>query len=219
MVKCKLYVGTTMFLCALLVVSSVTNGMTVGDRIAGVDPFNMTTYGWVLAAFVLLVVESVRVDQWSWNDFLHGHVLCKSVSELSSVTGIDEQLILAKLLQDESESFLEARGPYNVVFCRKYGDGFSIDAPLSTQTMLFSGLFMLEVESAGRKNLICLDLRKGTETAVIKKLGPSCVLSEEYIYDVMEEKRGDGKRIRLTEGKLSWSRILGFSSNEDAEYV
>lgn len=88
MVKCRTYVSTVMLTCVLLVSGGITVGVTIGDRIPGVDPFNITTYCWVLAAFVVLVAKSVRVHEWPWNDFLHGRVLCKSVSELSSVTGI-----------------------------------------------------------------------------------------------------------------------------------
>lgn len=73
-------------------------GVAVGERITGVDPFNITTYCWVLATFMLLVAKSVRVRDWPWNDSLYGRVLRKSVSELSSVTRVDERLILAKLL-------------------------------------------------------------------------------------------------------------------------
>ncbi|KAM5342126.1 hypothetical protein ACJ41O_015157 [Fusarium nematophilum] len=168
MVHCKLYVSTLMLLCAALVAGGVSIGVAVGDRITGVDPFNITTYCWVLAAFVLLVAKSLRVQNWPWNDFLHGRVLCKSVSELSSVTGVNEQLILAKLIQDESISTLETRGPYNTVFNRRSEDGFSIDRPLSTWTMLLSGLIMIEVESPRGRGLVCLDLRRGTKIRLNK---------------------------------------------------
>ncbi|RYP40816.1 hypothetical protein DL767_001462 [Monosporascus sp. MG133] len=171
MVKCKIYVCTLIFFCALLVVGGLAVGVTVGELISGVDPFNITTYCWVLAAFLLLVSKSVRVQNWPWNDFLHGRVLCKSVSELSSVTNIGEQFILVKLLQDESISFLQTRGPYNTIFRRKSEDGFSIDIPLSTWTMLLSGLIMIEVESVRGRGLVCLDLRRGTKYGVIQNLG------------------------------------------------
>ncbi|KAM5363791.1 hypothetical protein ACJZ2D_011825 [Fusarium nematophilum] len=193
MVHCKLYVSTLMLLCAALVAGGVSIGVAVGDRITGVDPFNITTYCWVLAAFVLLVAKSLRVQNWPWNDFLHGRVLCKSVSELSSVTGVNEQLILAKLIQDESISTLETRGPYNTVFNRRSEDGFSIDRPLSTWTMLLSGLIMIE----GNDFIHCPRL-----------------LSKED-----QEVHGDPNRIRLNKGKVVWMRALGFYGNKHAEFI
>ncbi|EEU48962.1 uncharacterized protein NECHADRAFT_75649 [Fusarium vanettenii 77-13-4] len=225
MVHCRLYVSMLMLLCVLLVAGGVSIGVAVGDRITGVDPFNITTYCWVLAAFVLLVAKSVRVHNWPWNDFLHGRVLCKSVSELSSVTGVNEQLILAKILQDESISVLQTRGPYNTVFNRKSEDGFSIDRPLSTWTMLLSGLIMIEVESTHGRALVCLDLRRGTKYGLIQNM---CVYTDqgnEFIHcprlpnEKDQEVHGDPNRIRLDEGKLIWLRALGFYVNRHAEFI
>lgn len=88
-------------------------------------------------------------------------VLRRSVSELRAVTGLDDQLILALLLQEESSTPLQTRGPYNTVFSRKEngGNGFSIDQPLSIRTMLLSGLIMIQVQAIYHgKFLVCLDL-------------------------------------------------------------
>ncbi|KAM6537946.1 hypothetical protein FALCPG4_003842 [Fusarium falciforme] len=225
MVRCRLYVWMLMLLCAVLVAGGVSIGVAVGERITGVDPFNITTYCWVLAAFILLVAKSARVQNWPWNDFLHGRVLCKSVSELSSVTGVNEQLILAKLLQDESISILQTRGPYNAVFTRKSEDGFSIDRPLSTWTMLLSGLIMIEVDTVRGRGLVCLDLRRGTKYRMIQNM---CIYEPEgnkFIYcprlsdEKDQEAHGDPNRIRLGKGKLVWLRALGFYGNKHAKFV
>ncbi|KAI8719788.1 hypothetical protein NCS52_00760800 [Fusarium sp. LHS14.1] len=224
MVRCRRYVSLLMLLCAVLVAGGVSIGVVVGERITGVDPFNITTYCWVLAAFILLVAKSVRVQNWPWNDFLHGRVLCKSVSELSSITGVDEQLILAKLLQDESISVLQTRGPYNTVFSRKLEDGFSIDRPLSTWTMLLSGLIMLEVESARGRGLVCLDLRRGTKYNLIQNMS-QYTSKGKFIHcprlpdENDQEGHGDPNRIRLDKGKLVWLRALGFYGNKHAKFV
>ncbi|KAK4149526.1 hypothetical protein C8A00DRAFT_37878 [Chaetomidium leptoderma] len=132
MVQCKVYVLSVMAACALLIAGGIAVGITVGERINGVDPFNITTYCWVLVA------KSVRVHEWPWNDFLRGRVLCRSVSELSSVTGMHAQLSIAYLLECEETSFLETRGPFHVAFRRKGDDGFSIDEPLTMWTLLCS---------------------------------------------------------------------------------
>ncbi|KAI8685112.1 hypothetical protein NCS57_00179400 [Fusarium keratoplasticum] len=225
MVHCRLYVSLLMLLCAVLVAGGVSIGVAVGERITGVDPFNITTYCWVLAAFVLLVAKSVRVQNWPWNDFLHGRVLCKSVSELSSVTGVDEQLILAKLLQDESISVLQTRGPYNTVFNRKSEDSFSIDRPLSTWTMLLSGLIMIEVDTVRGRGLVCLDLRRGTKYGLVQNMGAYEIEGNEFIRcsrlpnEKDKEAHGDPNRIRLDKGNLIWLRALGFYGNKHAKFI
>ncbi|KAH7000381.1 hypothetical protein EDB80DRAFT_765683 [Ilyonectria destructans] len=204
MVRCKLYVWTLILLCSLLVGGGVSVGVSVGERIVAVDPFNITTYCW-----------NIRVQSWAWNDFLHGRVMCKSVSELSSVTGVKEQLILAKLLQDESISFLDTRGPYNTVFRRKSKDGFSIGRPLSTWTMLISGLIMIEVESAHRRGLAIPNIRTQTTRGQV-----------EFIHCArLSDKKdrgayGDPNRVRLkVEQGITWMRILGFYGNQHAEFI
>ncbi|RSM00117.1 hypothetical protein CEP52_009336 [Fusarium oligoseptatum] len=225
MVRCKPFVLMLMLLCTILVVGGVSIGVAVGDRITGVDPFNITTYCWVIAAFILLVAKNVRVQNWPWNDFLHGRVLCKSISELSSVTGVNEQLILAKLLQDESISVLQTRGPYNKVFNRKSADGFSIDRPLSTWAMLLGGLIMIVVEFERETGLVCLDLRRGTKCGLIQNM---CVYESdggEFIHcprlpnEQDEEAYEGANRIRLEKGNLVWLRTLGFYGNKKAVFI
>ncbi|PTB62053.1 hypothetical protein BBK36DRAFT_1130314 [Trichoderma citrinoviride] len=226
MVQCKVYVFAIMFLCVILVMGGIAFGASVGQRISGVDPFNVTSYCWVLAAFILLIAKSVRVHNWSWNDFLHGRVLCKSVSELSSVTGIDDQTILVKLLQDEFFSFLETRGPYNAVFRRRsQDDGFSIDRPLTMWTMLFSGLIMVEVEVARGRGLVCLDLRRGTLLDTIKRLGEHhdeesiYIHSSQLLHEEGQRSGGDKNTIRLKKDKTFWIQAVGFYNNKDAKFI
>ncbi|KAJ4116149.1 hypothetical protein NW768_011121 [Fusarium equiseti] len=147
MVSCKIYVWTTMILAIALAIGGVAVGFTVKDKIKGVDPFNVTTYCWVLAAFYILVAKSLRVEVWSWRDFLRGRVRCRSVTELHSVTRIPEELIICKLLDTEDTTILNTRGPHNAVFRRKAENGFSIDTRLSLWTMLLSGLIMVKVNT------------------------------------------------------------------------
>lgn len=225
MVQCRLYVSSLVALCAVLVGGGLSIGVTVGERISGFDPFNITTYLWVLAAFVLLFAKSVRVQSWPWNDFLHGRVLCKSVSELSSVTGVKDQLIMAKLLQDESFSVLNTRGPYNVVFERKADDGFSIDRPLSTWTMLLSGLIMIEVETARGRGLVCLEHRGSTRYRLIRNLGEDESDSEtKFIYcdnlsGENQNEQGQFQKVKLKVGSFSWMRAIGFYGNKFTKFV
>ncbi|KAJ4322673.1 hypothetical protein N0V84_004698 [Fusarium piperis] len=167
MVDCKMYVWTTIFFALVLAVGGVAIGFTVRDRIKAVDPFNITTYCWVLAGFSVLVAKSVRVEIWSWRDFLRGRVRCRSVTELHSVTRIPGPLILCKLLDTENTTILNTRGPYNAVFQRRNDGGFSIDTPLTMWTMLLSGLIMVMVSTTQGPALVCLDVRRGTRYSTI----------------------------------------------------
>lgn len=214
-VHCKRYVWIVLTIAAALVLGGIAAGMTIRDRLTGVDPFNITTFCWIVAGFVILVAKSVRVAYWPWRDFLRCQVLCRSVSELRSVTRIDDQLILARLLHDESISRLRTRGPYNCVFSRKTesDDGFSIDRPLSIRTMLLSGLIMIQVQSAHQGEfLACLDLRKGTEYKFIDSTGG--LREEEYIISeklTAKDLQISGvNHIPLTSGKSKeWNKVIG----------
>jgi hypothetical protein len=220
-VKCGLYVWTIVFICLVLVVSGIIIGLTVHTRVPGVDPFNITTYLWVMAGFIIYAAQSVRVENWVWRDFLLRRVLCRSISELHSVTRIDEQLILAKLLHDEDTSILKTRGPYNCPFLRKSEDGFSIDKPLSMWTMLLSGLIMVQVQTPRGPALVCLDVRKGTSGVIEEENMPT--EEEKYIYcDTLEshdKKRGTERRLRLKYGQLGWHRVDGLYSGHDSVFV
>ena len=55
--------------CALLVSGGLVVGFTVGERIPGVDPFNITVFAWGFAAFILVIAKSIRVTDWPWRDF------------------------------------------------------------------------------------------------------------------------------------------------------
>ncbi|KAK5655531.1 hypothetical protein OQA88_5462 [Cercophora sp. LCS_1] len=170
-ISLRFYVSTVMMIAAILSGGGLAIGFTVGDRIQGVDPFNLATYTWVLAAFVVLICKSVLVDNWTWSDFLRRRVRCRSVSELAATTGVDEQLILAKLLHDDcGGSILLTRGPYNSVFRRQTDDtnGFSIDCPISAETLMLSGLAALKVVTPRGDAIVCLDYRQGTTLTVVE---------------------------------------------------
>ncbi|KAK4104188.1 hypothetical protein N658DRAFT_246551 [Parathielavia hyrcaniae] len=226
MVQCKVYVLSVMAACALLIAGGIAVGITVGERISGVDPFNITTYCWVLAGFLVLVAKSVLVHEWPWNDFLHGRVLCKSVSELSSVTGMNAQLIIAHLLEREKTSFLDTRGPFHVAFRRKEDDGFSIDEPLTMWTMLLSGLIMIEVESTLGRSLICLDLRKGTAHSEVRAWNKPREEDRDFelccprLQDQSIDMYTNEPRVRLAYSNgMSWSRMIGVYGNKKAVFV
>lgn len=225
-VRSEWYVWTVLTIALTLVLGGIASGILINDRLTGVDPFNITTFCWVLAAFIVLLAKSVRVSNWPWRDFLRRTVLCRSVSELHSMTGIDEQLILGKLLQVESDSRLQTRGPYNCVFTQKTSsaDGFSIDHPMSIQTMLLSGLVMIQVEAIFQGEfLVCLDLRKGTSYHVVQQ---SKDPTDDREYIVSDRLATDGvqdtsrQRIPLQKrGDARWNRVVGVYSEQDCLFT
>ncbi|KAF5588566.1 hypothetical protein FPCIR_7095 [Fusarium pseudocircinatum] len=216
MVYCKVYVWTTMLLAIALAIGGVAVGFTVENKIKGVDPFNVTTYCWVLAAFYILVAKSLRVEVWSWRDFLRGRVRCRSVTELHSVTRIPEELILCKLLDTESTTILNTRGPHNTVFRRKAENGFSIDARMTLWTMLLSGLIMVKVNTTQGPALVCLDVRRGTVHHHIRHDATfSSTSSEEIVCIDMARKEDD---LALQELSFSWRGIVGFYQAKAAKF-
>lgn len=215
-VRCALYVWTTIVIASTLVLGGIAAGIAIKNRMDPVDPFNVTMYCWVVAAFTVLIAKSLLVAEWPWRDFLRSQVLCRSASELHSVSGIDDQLILAKLLHDESDSRLQTRGPYNSVFKRKSdsADGFSIDQPISMRTMLLSGLIMIQVRAHHGEFLVCLDLRKGTEYDVIPHenyaLETEGLIVSDSVPDKEPQPRTAKRRIPLKVTKeLRWGQIVG----------
>jgi hypothetical protein len=143
----KLYAWGFLSVCALLVLGGLAIGLSVGHRISGVDPLGLASYCWVLAGFVLLVTKSLRVEDWPWSRFFRGQVVCRSLREVHSVTGMGPQTILAILLRLEPRMNLIKRGPFNAVFSKRGTEGFAIDVPFHTSTLMEGGLILVKVQS------------------------------------------------------------------------
>jgi hypothetical protein len=163
--------------------------------------------------------------------FLHCRVRCRSVSELEAVTGIRAQMIIAKLLHDESGGgILMTKGPYNSVFLRRSNEGFSIDRPISTTTMLMSGLTPLKVVTPRGLAMVCLDSRRGTRLRVV---GHQANSEDQYL--VCEDvnrlqklaregnkapEKGRCVRLPLQLSKdLKWKRVLGVYDASNVVFV
>ncbi|KDN63503.1 hypothetical protein CSUB01_11836, partial [Colletotrichum sublineola] len=160
-VMLRAFVVKIMALCGALVVGGILAGILLGERLQGVDPFNITTLAWVLAGFIILVAKSLFVSEWPWRDFLRGRVPCRSVSELHTVTGVDEQDIMEYLLAKEPYTILITKGPFNRTFTRRSNEGFSIDAKMELHTLVASGIIVLKVATQMGPALVCLDIRRG----------------------------------------------------------
>ncbi|KAH8802261.1 hypothetical protein F5882DRAFT_514243 [Hyaloscypha sp. PMI_1271] len=222
MVRCELYVWSVMAIATILILGGITVGVTVHGRIPGVDPFQIAAYCWILAVASILIAKSLRVESWSWRHFLMRRVLCRSISELHAVTGINKQLILAKLVNDEDITILTTRGPYNCPFLRKSDDGFSIDEPLSMWTMLRSGLIMLRVQTPQGGALVCLDVRRGKEYSLVSQENMPTEETEYICCDRIpprDGKLGTEYRIRLKSQPLGWHGVVGVHCGHDSLFV
>ncbi|KAF2802277.1 uncharacterized protein BDZ99DRAFT_455036 [Mytilinidion resinicola] len=231
--ECSVTVACKYQVCSILLVAFIIAGgglamIACKNRIKGVDPSNLSMYLWILAGFYLLVQKSRFVEEWPWSDFLRFRVRCRSVSELHAISGINEQLLMAKLLHDErGGSLLKTRGPYNKVFLqRDSNDGFSIDRSLHMTTLLLSGLIMLKVVTPRGQALVCLDARRGTELKVVEHQGNQAqehLLCEDI--DRLQDRYGQKKskdrmRLQLAMSKeLKWKRVQGVYKGMEAEFV
>ncbi|TLS29473.1 hypothetical protein PpBr36_00182, partial [Pyricularia pennisetigena] len=116
-VRCPRYVLSVMAFVVMLGAGGLVIGFTIAYHIEAVDPSQIASYAWLFSAFIILVCKSILVREWSCADFLRCRVRCRSVSELEAVTGFPGQMIIAKLLHEESSGgTLSTRGPYNSVF-------------------------------------------------------------------------------------------------------
>jgi hypothetical protein len=237
-VACRRYVSGVMSTALVLAAGGLTIGFTVGERIPGVDPFNLATYTWVVAAFVVLVCKAVLVESWAWSDFLQFKVRCKSVSELAATTQMDEQVIIAKLLHDDcGDSILVTRGPFNSVFRRQANseDGFSIDVKIKPTTLILSGLAPLKVVTPRGHAIVCLDHRRGTFLAFVQHEGVKkkehlvCDDIDRHIRDWKAPKPRRGWRganqvepcmLHLTKASdFKWKRVQGLCDLKEGEVV
>lgn len=201
----------------VLVLGGLAIGFSIRQRIQGVDPFNITSFCWILAAFILLVVKSVRVENWPWRDFLKRRVVCRSVSELCSVTRMQPQRVLAYLLYNEASTILITRGPFNKPFYRRDDDGFSIDVKPELHTLLFSGFVILKVSTDYGLRLVCLDIRKGTDYAPFSH-SHQADKEERVLASVNYPKKGEDSAVAMKSMQLGWNRILGMYDVEDRKF-
>ncbi|KAH9234418.1 hypothetical protein K456DRAFT_52721 [Colletotrichum gloeosporioides 23] len=207
--------------CGGLVTGGLLAGFLVGERITGVDPFNLTMFCWIIAGFIILVAKSIRVATWPWRDFLLGRVTTRSVSELASVTGLDEQYIILHLLSQQASLPLNIRGPYNSVFSwgEELDTGFSIDVQPTVRTLFASGIIVLEVLSSGGPALICIDLRPEMnrfKPLYMRKMKDWRHRRVSLLVCVDPPRGDDDDNILVFRyQRIRWERVIGVYNDED----
>ncbi|TLD33676.1 hypothetical protein PspLS_00921 [Pyricularia sp. CBS 133598] len=184
-VRCLQYSLTISFICLIMVALGLTSAFTLGESIEGVDLFNIATFTWVLAGFVVLVSKAHRVSGWPWHDFLHDRFRCRSVEELRRVTGLKSQDVLFFLLSWKRAYRLETKGPYNRPFRLKRSEGFSIDIPIQLETLLACGVVPLKVSGVEGSLLVFLDLITRTG----KEAGMASVIQSQSSRYIQQSKR------------------------------
>lgn len=216
----RTYCWGSLGLCGCLVLGGLAIGLTVEQRIRGVDPFNIAVFCWALAGFLILVAKAARVEEWPWRDFFLGRVVCKSVSEVVAVTWIDPQLLLSILLRLEPLMLLDKRGPFESIFTRRNpDDGFVIDIPLDTAALNDGGCFFVKVQGDVGPALVCVRVNYGHTFNSVTPQG--------YLRDGEEIKCrnldtpwrwGKGLQQRpmysLSTNSLSWTRVVGLHHEE-----
>jgi len=226
-VECKGYIFLVLSISAIILLGGIAIGVTVGERIPGVDPWGITNYSWLVVGVVLVFAKSRYVTDWPWHDFLRMRVVCSSVSDLVEVGKVTEEMVLIKLLLEEHQTTLTTTGPYNGMFSRRAGpgEGFAIDAPVGLNTLFAAGFIVLKVRGEEGDNIVVFDLRKGTEAQMMASRGESrewlsCVdTSGKVSGGLAEEKissrsKSRGKFFHLSRNKIKWSKVLGLFTEE-----
>ena len=230
-IKTRRFVNTIITMAVVLILVGMTVPFIVGERIKGVDPFQITTFSWILSGFIILIAKAQYVNTWLWHDFLQGRVVCRSVSDVCAVTRMDPQLVLMNLLHEERENTLITKGPFNGMFSRRSenkGVGFAIDESVQLLTMLASGFVILKVVNEMGEHLICIDVRKGVQGVGTLKHNDekslACMdIGREELQDAMTTRSLDGKKqwpplfskktpekvLRLSESELRYTKVLG----------
>lgn len=221
-VHCKPFVFGILIVCAILVIGALILPFFVKDKLPGVDPFQITTFTWLVVGVILITAKGRYVKEWSWHDFVHGRVVCDSITDLADVTGVDEQKILMKLLHNERSLNLLTRGAHNGMFSRQSdspSEGFSIDEPVKLSTMLKSGFIILKVISHQGEHIICLDARKesyldyaDSDTSRLTYL--SCL--EIPVPEETAERKGrkSPNVLYLQRNSIGWNKLVGLFVGE-----
>ncbi|WQF78687.1 hypothetical protein CDEST_03701 [Colletotrichum destructivum] len=215
-IECPDFVVRVSLFSAALVIGGLACGFLVGERITGVDPFNLSMFSWIIAGFVILIAKSVRVSDWTWRDFLFRQVTCRTVREVADVvSGLDEQDILCFLLSSEIRSTLRTRGPFRGVFCNPpESGGFSIDVKPNLQTLLAAGVIPIMVQTLEGPALRFLRLVPGHNGPLSVEPSGQCTdlvctdPPEDSVNASLPEEGQIGEAIVFHE-EVSWMKVLG----------
>ncbi|KAK8026426.1 hypothetical protein PG991_003482 [Apiospora marii] len=170
-VPCPRYVLSLITIWFLTVIGGIAFLCVMRTDTLGFDPANVLVLMWALASLLVILGKSRYVGEWTWNDFLHYQVPCRSVSEASRASGVPEQVVLLflyrKLSGWRSREKMKVVGRNGLFPPARRGasDGFSIDRSFKRTTLLSCGLVVLKVSGYNGDRVICVGGRKRTESA------------------------------------------------------
>ncbi|KXX72917.1 hypothetical protein MMYC01_210649 [Madurella mycetomatis] len=229
-VRCPEYSWSILIFCGILVAGGLAGAFTIGDRIEGVDPFNIASFTWLCAGFIVLVSKASRVSDWPWHDFFRGRVRCRSVKELRTASGLEGQEVLFYLLSSQKDNPLTTKGPFNKPFRRRDREGFSIDIPVELETLMASGIVLLKVTGVYAPALILLDLIPGPDTAesLVLTAATHSMGTEQMDYrglytkelacclDIQSWEDKDARLARVSH--FSWRKIVGLYNRKGRKF-
>ena len=210
-VQCNKFVLSAVGIFLAIIIVGLAILFKFGKKMTGIDRLNILIFLWTVSVVGVTLSKSWYTKDWSWHDFVHRQLPCKSVRELSKVTGVDKQVIMMYLLRNNHER-LYAVGEYNSLFRQTAHEsfgGFSIDCPQKLSTLLACGFLVLMVVSEDGVHLICIGGKKrnqsvncGSKTRVLVCKAPKLT-------------GGDGEKVELhfKEENFSWERSYGLYTN------
>jgi len=233
MVYCNTFVFSAIGLFLAIVIIGLVILFRFGKTLAGVDRSNILIFLWTTAVFGIGLSKSWYTKDWTWHDFIHRQIPCKSVQELCRVTGVDEQVIMMYLLRNDHKQFYTT-GEYNSLFRRRTQgrskesntrpskndtvqlkndleslDGFAIDCPLKLSTLLACGFLVFMVGSEDGVHLICIGGKKWNESV-------QCDISTKILVckaPRLTGQRKTGVRLYFKEEDFQWERSYGLYAN------
>lgn len=159
----------------------------------------------------------MRVENWPWSRFFRGQVVCRSLREVASVTGMDPQSILAILLRLEPRMTLIKRGPFNAVFSKQGADGFAIDVPFRTSTLMEGGLLLVKVQSVVGDALVGIRSDLWTRYDSVSPKGDNEKMDRVVCRDFLDPGTWSSSALRghdlplytLSRSDIKWFRVVG----------
>jgi hypothetical protein len=210
-VYCNTFVFSAVGLFLTIIIIGLAILFKFGKNMTGVDRSNILIFLWTITVFGITLSKSWYTKDWSWHDFIHRQLPCKSVRELSRLTGVNEQVIMMYLLRNDHKRFYTT-GEYNSLFLRtalESADGFAIDYPLKLPTLLACGFLVFMVASEDGVHLICIGGKKrnesihcGSKTKVLVCRAPRLVGQENKTVELY-----------FKEELFSWERSFGLYTN------
>lgn len=233
--SCVTYVLTVLAIVLIVIAGATAFGYLARDRIDSylVEPVSMFLISWGVSGTIIVASKTMKADLWPWADYFRFKLPCKSVTQLSSASGIHPQVILNYLLHNEESTILWTIAPFNGQFRKNTsGIGFSIDVKQSVRSLILSGLVLVKVATMEGPVLMCLRIPRETHFVGLlpSSRAPGRTESKHdekqmMCFDIPQLNRDQWHReaeirgsldLKIQRKRLDWFRILGVFNNLDS---